>query len=312
MYFPYLRGKQFELIALRELVDVLDPSKVIPIIEPLKTNTKSVETAIKKLASKDVKVQLIVNPQYGELVGKSNVVTTCIDRLVNEGATNVIPTFLVNSNRDYALLHGVISDKGYDTSGYALIHLNQIGDTDGLSTLAKNTNCLYSTIQINQLFALQRKYRPISLAFLNDPFTKKKKNADYQYEDDEVFSSDYLYYQDEGYEAFGDYLTIGEGYVDGGMLPRAVAIHLTYKESGDDDIRIHHFVSDSNDDITDPAGKFYEALSKLVTFVDARNIYNGIAIRQFKDYYNREAFPGLGVIKKLSIMHHIELVQSLI
>ena len=36
MYFPYLRGRQFELIALRDLVDkgVLS-DKIIPIIEPL-------------------------------------------------------------------------------------------------------------------------------------------------------------------------------------------------------------------------------------------------------------------------------------
>ena len=36
MYFPYLRGRQFELIALRELVekDVLS-SKIIPVIEPV-------------------------------------------------------------------------------------------------------------------------------------------------------------------------------------------------------------------------------------------------------------------------------------
>lgn len=311
MYFPYLRGKQFELIALRELADVLNPSKVIPIIEPLKANTKSVETAIRKLASKDIRVQLIVNPQYGELVGKPNEVTNCIARQVRDGATNIIPTFLVNSNRDYTLLRSIISDKGYDISGYALIHLNQIGETDGLSTLAKSTNCLYSTIQINQLFALQRKYRPTPLAFLNDPFVKQQKNADYVHEDDEVFSSDYLYYKDEGYAAFGDYLTIGEDFVDGGMLPYAVVIHLTYKDENSEDIRIHHFVSDSNDDYNDPGGKFYEALSKLVAFVDARGT-DSLAVRQFKDYYNRQAFPGLGVIKKLSIMHHIELVQSLI
>ena len=37
MYFPYLRGKQFELIAIRELAEMLAASgKIIPIIEPVK------------------------------------------------------------------------------------------------------------------------------------------------------------------------------------------------------------------------------------------------------------------------------------
>ncbi|WP_257670494.1 sce7725 family protein [Parapedobacter tibetensis] len=311
MYFPYLRGKQFELIALRELSGILNPDKVIPIIEPLKRNTKGVETAISALAKKGIRVQLIVNPQYGDLVARSNEVISLIEHLTAAGATNVIPTFLVNTNKDQLLVANTISEQGYDQTGYSLIHLNQIGATDELSVLAKTTNCLYNMIQINQLFALQRKYRPLPLAFLNDPFTKRQKNADYLDPDDEIFSSDYLYYREEGYVAFGDYLTIGEDFVDGGMLPRAVAIHLTYKDEGGDDIRIHHFVSDTNDDYNDPAGKFYEALTKLIVFVDAAHI-DSVAVRQFQDYYDRQAFPGLGVIKKLSIMHHIELVQSLI
>lgn len=41
MYFPYLRGRQFELIAIRELVSQkLIGGQVIPIIEPVHlTNT---------------------------------------------------------------------------------------------------------------------------------------------------------------------------------------------------------------------------------------------------------------------------------
>ena len=40
MYFPYLRGRQFELIALRELVEkgVLS-SRITPIIEPVKLSS---------------------------------------------------------------------------------------------------------------------------------------------------------------------------------------------------------------------------------------------------------------------------------
>src|SRR5690606_27285630 len=205
MYFPYLRGKQFELIALRELVGVLNSDKVMPIIEPLKSSTKSIETAIIALAKIDVQVQLVVNPQYGELASRSNEVVALIEKLTSAGVNNILPAFLVNSNRDFTLLRDIISDKGYDNSGYALIHLNQIGATDDLSELAKATNCLYSTIQINHLIALRRKYRPnVPVALLNDPFVKQQKNADYLHDDDEVFSNDYLYYADEGCAAFGD------------------------------------------------------------------------------------------------------------
>lgn len=40
MYFPYLRGKQFELIAMRELVALaLNSKKIVPIVDFEKINS---------------------------------------------------------------------------------------------------------------------------------------------------------------------------------------------------------------------------------------------------------------------------------
>ena len=75
----------------------------------------------------------------------------------------------------------------------------------------------------------------------------------------------------------------------------------------DDSLRVKHFVSDSNDDISDPAGKFQEALSKLVAWNETKQL-DTVAMKEFEDLYHREAYPGLGTVKKLSIMHHLELI----
>ena len=51
MYFPYLRGRQYELLALRELAqDGLLGSHVIPVIEPLKI-TSTFDNAINENSS---------------------------------------------------------------------------------------------------------------------------------------------------------------------------------------------------------------------------------------------------------------------
>lgn len=55
MYFPYVRGRQYELLALRELIenDILS-SKIIPVIEPVKlspTLLKTIEAFVKKIRS---------------------------------------------------------------------------------------------------------------------------------------------------------------------------------------------------------------------------------------------------------------------
>lgn len=311
MYFPYLRGKQFELIALRELASsyVLDGSKVIPIVEPVKRGLKSIQTALRILHPIGVKVQLIVNPQVGELVGKTTEIIAFIDDQVAHGVDNIIPTFLIHSDNDFTLLQDLAAQKGYDTSGYALVHMSPIRRVDELSQYARATACLYNTIHINHVFALRRKFS--DRAILGDYFRKQRINADYANDVDETFSSDYFFFSDEGFVAFSDFQAIGEDWIEGGMLPKAVVIHLTYKDPGQDEIRIHHFVSDNNDDTLDIAGKFYQAVTKLVGFADQLTL-DSLAIRAFRDLHVRQAFPGLGSVKKLSIMHHIELIQGLI
>lgn len=312
MYLPYLRGKQFELLALRELVSLpLLSAKTSPIIEPVKKELKSIETAIKALHSINLPVQLIVNPEHGDLKTNRQPIFDAFERLSDGGFTNVIPTYLIGNERDFNFFSSSAQTYGFLQSGYSLIHLNQIPSSAALKSLANSTNLQYNIIHVNHLIALRRGFTNGILGFLSDPFVRQKRNADYENLEDEIFSSDYFYYEAESYGAFADYLTIGSDYIEGGMLPYAVVIHLTYKDPHNNEIRIKHFLSDSNQDASDTAGKFYEALGKLVAFIDQESIHS-IACEQFRDYYHRGAFPGLGVIKKLSIMHHIELVQGLI
>nr|WP_068890407.1 sce7725 family protein [Pedobacter panaciterrae] len=312
MYLPYLRGKQYELLALRELCTLpLDNNKIFPIIEPLKKNTKSVETALLALNRIGIQMQLIVNPEHGEIKGQGNIVLDFIDQMRSIGVDNVIPTYLISSDRDFVFFESTATSRGYLESGYSLVHLNQISNVVALKALVNASAIKFNVIHVTHQISLKRGFTNGDPALLSDPFIKQKRNSDYISVTDEFFSNDNLYYEDEKFAAFSDYLTIGSDYVEGGMLPYAVAIHLTYvnKESGE--IWIRHFISDSNEDYSDTPGKFGEALEKLIEFIDAEDLHT-IACEQFRDYHSRGAFPGLGVVKKLSIMHHIQLIQELI
>ena len=141
---------------------------------------------------------------------------------------------------------------------------------------------------------------------LENRFNKRDRNYDYIEVDDEPFSEDHLFYEEDGYVGFADYSVVGEEYNDTGFAPYAVAIHIVYFDK-DSSLRIRHFVSDSNDDISDPAKKFQEALSKLVEWNKTKKL-DTMAIKEFEDLFYREAYPGLGTVKKLSIMHHLELI----
>ena len=165
------------------------------------------------------------------------------------------------------------------------------------------TNVKYNLIPDESGF--RRKIRN-NRVLLADKFNKQERNNDYIEIDDEPFSEDHLYYVDDGYIGFSDYTVVGEEYNDTGFAPYAVAIHIVYFDS-DESLRVKHFVSDSNDDISDPAGKFQEALAKLVEWNKKKQLKT-VAMKEFENLYSREAYPGLGTVKKLSIMHHLELI----
>lgn len=143
---------------------------------------------------------------------------------------------------------------------------------------------------------------------IRDHFKKQSRSNDYIDVPDEPFSSDHLYFKDDGYIGFSDYSIIGDDCSDTGFAPYAVAIHIVYFDS-EKNLRVHHFVSDTNDDITDPAGKFEEAVQKLVVWNERQKV-DTEGIRLLINAYENKRYPGLGTVKKYSIMHHLELIGN--
>ena len=300
MYFPYLRGRQFELIALRELVEqgVLS-SKITPIIEPVKLSSTLVKT-IEKYGVNGKQIAIITNPKVGSFNSdakeeKNQKLKEGLSAILKEN-DNIIFMNLLKPN----LKPEKFIERYADNMGTIC------NDKDAISVYEvyfAETDVKYNLIPDESGF--RRKIRK-NRVLLADKFNKLDRNNDYIEVDDEPFSEDHLYYQEDGYVGFADYSVVGEEYNETGFAPYAVAIHIVYFDK-DNSLRIKHFVSDSNDDISDPAGKFQEALSKLVEWNKEKQL-DTVAMREFEDLYNREAYPGLGTVKKLSIMHHLELM----
>lgn len=300
MYFPYLRGRQFELIALRELAekDVLS-SKIIPIIEPVKLSSTLVKT-IETYRSKNKQLAIITNPKVGGFISD-------IKEEKNQKLKESLSACLRGNN---TLLFMNLLGPNSKPEKFIEKHSNNMGticnDKDAIpiyETYFSLTDAKYNLIPDESGF--RRKIRK-NRVLLADKFNKQDRNNDYIEVDDEPFSEDHLFYLEDGYVGFADYSVIGKEYNETGFAPYAVAIHIVYFDI-DDSLRVKHFVSDSNDDISDPAGKFQEALTKLVVWNVDKQL-DTVAMKEFEDLYHREAYPGLGTVKKLSIMHHLELI----
>lgn len=66
MYFPFIRGKQFELNALRELAPLLNNKIYKPIIEPVRKNLLPLVRTIKELNENNIIPIIIINPNLGD------------------------------------------------------------------------------------------------------------------------------------------------------------------------------------------------------------------------------------------------------
>jgi hypothetical protein len=300
MYFPYLRGRQFELIALREYASQRgDKNNIIPIIEPVKSTFNSMKTALSKLVLGDVKFALILNPQVGELKNTTLIVDALKDELSD--SSKWIPAFVLNNN--YKEVLNYISK--FDYSDVMFICTDNT-DSENAHFNELLPNAKYIVTKENR--TLKRKLKGKDFVLLSDNFKAQKRNSDYLTMPEEKFTEEHLFYKEEGYYGFSDFTTLVSDFIEGGAAPYAVAIHLTYRKTNEE-IWMKHFTSITNDDKSNIQGKFAEAAKKAIEFLDSQNIsYN--AANELRNYYNNGDYPGLGMVKKISIKNHLELMND--
>lgn len=296
MYYPYLRGRQFELISLREALSYnILSEKIIPIIEPVKVSSTLI-TTIKAFSDKKQPLIIIKNPSVGTFEQEISLRKDFLE-LYEEICSSMFikKAYILNRNIKLA-----------QNEGYYICD-----DTEQIDELNKiNSNYENQTVIIPDNSSFRRRINnKIRKVVLQDCFNKKNRNIDYKDNKDEFFNDMHLVYNDEGYNGFSDYSIIGKDYNESGFAPYAVAIHMVYF-SDDKSLRVHHFVSKSNPNSTvDTAGKFKEAAVELLNFSPLKNNPTR-AYKVIEQLVDDEKFPGLGVIKKLSIMHHIELMNN--
>lgn len=307
MYFPYLRGKQFELIALRELCALFPQklNKISPVIEPVKPSS-TLNSTLAELANRDANFNLIINPRVGDLEGQFERIIEIINSSIPAEYNNFQLAVIIDSKteRNIATLIEFLNGLDLNYNGITLIHETEIS-SQNIELLNNQLNIVYNVIYFSKTSRrYYREFEANTLVSLDDYFEEQSRNADYLNQESD-FSKEYRFYIQDGFVGFSDFLTIGDNYSESGFLPRAVAIHLSYLEK--EQIKVKHFVSDSNGDVSDIGGKFAEAINKLVIWCN-QNDLNTVAINEFRDLQQRGHFPGLGTLKKLSIMNHIELI----
>jgi hypothetical protein len=308
MYYPYFRGKQYELATVREMASVLAASGFRPIIEPVRNDFGGLQRAIEAVRQAGGNAIVIVNPQCGDLSDSGGGSQSFFNKK-SLGVPGVSAGILLSQGMSVEL--AVSHYEAHVAATPAFIHAGftepkALAERLGPST--KDRRHIFVDRLCGKLY--QKHFKESYRVLLRDGF-KRTRNADYA--PIEPFSDLHATYQEEGMNGFGDFLIVGDEYNEGGGPAYAIAIHLTFIDPDQDDaMQIYHFVSESQDTPKDPAGKFAEALAKLIATVDspASKVLETAALKEFRSLHAKGHFPGLGYIKKLSMNHHIQTLAN--
>ena len=308
MYYPYLRGKQYELILLRENAARVRES-IVPIIEPVKQAMQGLQRALEALVANECRFIVVANPRCGELADDAQALLDELRRpylasdprwrvgCIMDGQTTAEETqAILELNRETVVIH-----TGQGNHGGLLDCLMRDADVRCHVFIEAGTGRLY-----------RHRFAEGERVLVRDGFIVRP-NREHKLKPSEHFSDLHITYPDEGMNGFGDYLIVGSEFTEAGGPAHAVAIHLTYLQPDeDDDMYVRHYISDRETSPTDPAGKFAEALAKLVADVGTAGslILRTDAVAEFAQLHERGHYPGLGYVKKLSMQHHLELLSQ--
>jgi len=306
MYFPYFRGKQFELILLRDNSTMIAENNVHPIIEPVRKDFKSLERALESLVDSKALYTLIINP----ITGKTPVSQESLLSFIEKPPFilgNISLGYILNADSKIDELTKLL--KKYGDKDFSIIHYGYPNSriiADEVNAFENVKRHIFIDGYAGKLYQRHLRKDGVKRILIRDGFKPQRKNA--LYPQSEHFSDLHITYPDEGMDGFGDFLTVGDDYSETGGPAYAVAIHLTYLNE-ENDMFIYHFVSDRTDSPTDPGGKFLEALQKLIFKGSEANslIYKSKAYQEFNELFETQHYPGLGYVKKLSMQHHLEL-----
>ena len=279
-----------------------------PIIEPVRDVLSGLSRALDAVVEVDGRAIVIVNPHHGDLSDSGAPLTDLLKEKYLDLPQIAAGVLL---KQDTSVAEAIRCYRDHASHSPVLVHAG-FGDAktlaERLGKASKDQCHVFLEEYSGKLY--QKHFNGAHRILLRDGF-ERKRNRDY--EPLMPFSDLHATFADEGMDGFGDFLIVGDEYSESGGPVYAVAIHLTFIDPDkDDSMWVHHFVSERQDTPKDPAGKFAEALEKMMRVLNKRNskILETSAVKEFRELHREGHFPGLGYIKKLSMNHHIETLAD--
>ncbi|MGN5107534.1 sce7725 family protein [Aeromonas hydrophila] len=313
MYFPFLRGKQNELLALRECAEKLSTNgKVVPIIEPVTKGFSPILKCINTLCDKKIDSIIVYNSQNGDIGKSSDLMKKLVGEIKSKTKAQHF-AFIINSSTKEIEVNDFLKDIG--GRKYSFIHSSAYPAHNFLLTLSASPNFGYHIFidpNLNDIY--KKQFSNFSRVNIRNCFRSVNKNSEYADPNHELFTDAHLTYINDGFSGFGDYTTLPEKFKSSGFQPYTAALHLTHEVSGNNEIWVRHFLSNVYEYPTsDQAALIHEALPEMVKFISNHKDYFSFSesAKEIVKIHKEGRSTNLGYMKKLAIKHHIELLYKI-
>nr|WP_262927589.1 sce7725 family protein [Microbacterium sp. NIBRBAC000506063] len=211
MYFPFFRGKQFELLAIKESASVIADAGFNPIIEPVRETFSGLHRTLQELVIQGASASVIVNPRHGDHRHDGEGLAGYL-RENYEGNDGISPALLLTNAMTTETALSLVAQ--HDSRPLTLVHAG-FTDGRGLANGLPTTNYTHVFLDSRNLL-YRRPFRGGRRILVEDGF-ERKKNADYDLID--RFSDLHVTFEEQGADGYGDFLTIGDHYAEGVALP---------------------------------------------------------------------------------------------
>lgn len=270
-YYPLIRGRQFDLVALKDILAAGMSPSIIPIIEPVR-DIVALPRVITAFARAKHPLYVITNPQVGS--------------------------------------YGLLQSPHYPLPPLtAPIFPARYFDTQPASLVLTTTKVQVRLATAAQTVVMpdEARFRALKhprAVYLTDHYPTREHTADYYDRQTDFYQ--YAKVMQPG-AGFADYPLSTHEYFEHGYPQKAIALHLLFADHSM--LYLRHFVSVNNDDYSDPAAKFFEALAPLSPWLQAHPQANTPATKALLALGATHHFPGLGTLRKLQLEHWLTIMD---
>ncbi|MCW0447482.1 sce7725 family protein [Xanthomonas sacchari] len=299
MYLPYLRNRTNELFAVIEVAPkIVQHRLVVPIFHVIDTGSNFFKRA-KRIAKEGQRFAIILNSAS---VKSNPGFIAEFQKLRTDFPKLVIPAFEFDKNTtaiDFSVFHA-----SYGQLLCLIVRRSDppsINVVGAISTLGVAPIVVYLESEIGKLSICSHSSGNILLC---QAFQKQTTNGAYP------SRSNFLNYVDS-YKAshwagIGDFTIVADEYKPGGGPASHVALHIT--EPAQSNLVCNHFVSHSTASTAHIRFKYADALAQLRSHaLNNPTVFSTLGASRFLALHT---FPQLGVTKRWSIEHHLELMST--